>query len=470
MPLSAMRDSPAGAIGEGPSALARSGPVGQDRLKPTLGAAIGHTTLIPDLDVDTEYRLLQERLDRNVTGAPASEAMMRVLRLLFNPEEAHIARRLPQLVALPALARKLEVDHEELGERITSMAERGLVLDFERDGTRYVVATPVVIGFFEFTFMRSRPDAPMDEYAQAFAALFEEEGFARSIFTGTTQIGRSFVREEVLPDGDTEILDWERATEVVRTADAVAVSLCPCRTDATLRGEGCDAPTRTCLTFGNSARVMARAGIAEPITNVEAMEILLEAKEAGLAQTGDNVRNEVSHLCNCCGCCCGMMRGIKRFSIYDGIVPSNWMATIDHGKCRGCATCAKACPAEAITVVSSEGKGLRKNWALIDGARCLGCGVCGDVCRWDAHGMELREDRPFVPADTMERVAMMAIERGKLGDLLYDNVGSGLGRTVAHTLSLIERMPPWKAAMAVKPLRSAFLGKLVGQIRARAPV
>jgi Pyruvate/2-oxoacid:ferredoxin oxidoreductase delta subunit len=427
--------------------------------------------MIPNLDVDAEYRLLQERLDRNVTGAPDSAAMMRVLRLLFTPEEAHIARRLPQLISLPKLAERLDVDVDELGERITSMAERGLLLDFERKGTRYVVPTPVVIGFFEFTFMRPRPEAPMEEYAEAFAALFdEEEGFIRSIFSGSTQVGRSFVREEVLPDGDTEILDWERATEVVRTADAVAVSLCPCRTDASLRGEGCDAPIRTCLTFGMSAELLVRAGIAEAVTNDEAMEILVEAKEAGLAQTGDNVRDEVSYLCNCCGCCCGMMRSIKRFSIYDGIVPSNWMATIDHGKCRGCATCAKACPADAITVVSSEGRGLRNNWALVDSARCLGCGVCGDVCRWDAHGMEPRDDRPFVPADTMERVAVMAIERGKLGDLLYDNVGGGLGRTVAHTLSLIERMPPWKVAMAIKPLRSVFLNKALDQIRARVPV
>ncbi len=430
---------------------------------------MGHTTLISNLDVDVEYRLLQERLDRNVTGAPDSEAMMRVLRLLFTPEEAHIARRLPQLISLPKLADRLDVDIDELGERITSMAERGLVLDFERKGIRYVVPTPVVIGFFEFTFMRPRPGAPMEEYAEAFEALFDEEDFARSIFSGSTQVGRSFVREEVLPDGGTEILDWERASEVVRTADAVAVSLCPCRTEAHLRGEGCDAPTRTCLTFGTSARVMVRAGIAEALTNDEAMEILVEAKEAGLAQTGDNVRDQVSYLCNCCGCCCGMMRSIKRFSIYDGIVPSNWMATIDHSKCRGCATCAKACPAEAITVVPTEGRGLRKNWALVDPARCLGCGVCGDVCRWDAHGMEPRDDRPFVPADTMERVAVMAIERGKLGDLLYDNVGSGLGRAVAHSLSLIERMPPWKAAMAIKPLRSVFLDKALDQIRARVP-
>lgn len=94
------------------------------------------------------------------------------------------------------------------------------------------------------------------------------------------------MREEVLPVGETEILDWERATEVVRTAETVAVSLCPCRTEAHVRGEGCDAPIRTCLTFGMSAELLVRAGIAEAVTNAEAMEILVEAKEAGFGADG----------------------------------------------------------------------------------------------------------------------------------------------------------------------------------------
>ena len=76
---------------------------------------VAHATLIPEWTVDAEYRLLQERLDRNVTGAPDSEAMLRVLCLLFSPEEAHIARQLPQLVSLPALAEKLGADADELG-------------------------------------------------------------------------------------------------------------------------------------------------------------------------------------------------------------------------------------------------------------------------------------------------------------------------------------------------------------------
>jgi ferredoxin len=430
---------------------------------------VAHGTLRRDVDLDEEYRLLQERLDRNVTGAPDSPAMQRVLRLLFTPEDAHVARQLPQIITLARLAEQLEVDEETLGDHVTSMARRGLILDFERNGTRYVMAAPVVIGFFEFTFMRERHDAPMEAYADAFEDLFEEEGFVRSVFRASTQIGRSFVREEALP-AEIEILDWERATSVVRNADAVAVSLCPCRSDARFRGEGCDAPVRTCLTFGTTAQVMARSGIAEPITNDEAMEILAEAKAAGLAQTGDNVKQDVSYMCNCCGCCCGMMRSIKKYDIADGIVPSNWTATIDLTVCRGCGKCAKACLVGAIHVEPSEGRGMRRNWAILDADRCLGCGVCYDACRWDAHGMEMRDEPAHIPADTLERVALMAIERGKVGDLLYDNVGSRLGPIAAGVLRVIESLPPWKAAMANHTIRSTFVSAMLSQVRRRAPV
>ena len=84
---------------------------------------------------------------------------------------------------------------------VTEMAAKGLVMDLEHNGKRYVALAPVVIGFFEFTFMRVREDAPMEKLAELFHQyMFDDDALAHTVFRGNTQIGRSLVREEALPD------------------------------------------------------------------------------------------------------------------------------------------------------------------------------------------------------------------------------------------------------------------------------
>ncbi|MGH9275025.1 MAG: 4Fe-4S ferredoxin, partial [Acidimicrobiales bacterium] len=126
------------------------------------------------LDPDVEYRLLQQRLDRNVTGAPDSPVFQRILRLLFTPEQARIATRIPQFISLPDLSRRTGVAVDELDGIVTEMARKGLVIDLAVKGERMVSLAPVVIGFYEYTFMRVREDAPMEELAHLFEQYFDE--------------------------------------------------------------------------------------------------------------------------------------------------------------------------------------------------------------------------------------------------------------------------------------------------------
>jgi NAD-dependent dihydropyrimidine dehydrogenase PreA subunit len=430
---------------------------------------VAHARVSPSLDPDPLYRQLQQRLDRMPTGAPDTDALRRILRLLFSPEEAELAARLPSLVSVTDLAAQLDRDLDELQVLLSDMAARGLVIDLERHGERWVTLAPVVIGFFEFTFMRVRDDAPMEELAQLFDEyLFTDADhtFAHAVFRGSVQIGRSMVREEALPDHPpTEVLDWERATRVVGDADTVAVSLCPCRHHAQLLGKACDAPLRTCLSFGGAAEALIRAGISERVSSEEGLEILAEAKAAGLAQTADNVQQDITYLCNCCGCCCGMMQAIRTAGIRDAIVSSNWIAATDHDQCRGCRNgCVEACPVDAIARVDSEGQGRRKYWAVVDPDRCLGCGVCVDACRFDARRMVPRERRVFTPATTFDRMVAMAIERGKLGDLLVDTLPGAGPHAVARVLHVLERSPLGVATRAVEPLRSVYLRTMLAVV------
>jgi NAD-dependent dihydropyrimidine dehydrogenase PreA subunit len=424
------------------------------------------------------YDRLQQRLDRMPTGAPDTPALRRILQLLFRPEEAELAAQLPSLIAVDQLADRLGRDRAELDATLTDMASRGLVLDLEHRGRRWVSLAPVVIGFFEFTFMRTRDDAPMEELAERFHEyLFDDEDhtFAHAVFRGSVQIGRSLVREEALPpEPPTEVLPWERATAIVADATSVAVSLCPCRTHAGLLGLACDAPVRTCLSLGGAAEALVRAGLAEPVTTEEGLAILAEAKAAGLAQTADNVQRRVGYICNCCGCCCGMMQAIRSAGIHDAIVSSNWVAETDLEACRGCLHgCVAACPVDAIARVDSEGRGRRRYWALVDAERCLGCGVCVDACRFEARRMVPREQRRYTPETTLDRMIVMAVERGKLGDLLLDTLDGAGPAAVARLLQHLERSSAGTALRAITPLRSVFLRGLLAVVHAgaaRAPV
>jgi NAD-dependent dihydropyrimidine dehydrogenase PreA subunit len=420
---------------------------------------------------EAAYRRLQERLDRMPTGAPDTIVLQRILRVLFTAEEAELAAQIPTLIRVADLARRLERDEPELVGVLDGMARRGLVIDIEHAGARWVSLAPVVIGFFEFTFMRVRDDAPMEQLAELFDAyLFTDPDhtFAQSVFRGSVQIGRSLVREEALPEHPpVEVLDWERATTIVADAGTVAVALCPCRHHAQLLGKACDAPLRTCLSFGGAAESLIRAELAERVSTAEALSILDEAKRAGLTQTADNVQRDVSYMCNCCGCCCGMMQAIRTAGIQHAIVSSNWVAETDHDLCRGCRSgCVEACPADAVARVDSAGEGLRKYWAVVDVDRCLGCGVCVDACEFGARTMVPRERRVFTPVDTFDRMVAMAIERGKLGDLLVDTLPGAGPRAVARVLQILEGTPVAAAVRAVEPLRSAYLHGFLAVIRA----
>jgi ferredoxin len=136
---------------------------------------------------------------------------------------------------------------------------------------------------------------------------------------------------------------------------------------------------------------------------------------------------------------------LRRLLRDDAVDPPLWrhrgdrvvqlVAHVDLDKCRGCKKCARACPAQAVTMVDNEGQGLRKYWAIVDPDACLGCGVCDDLCRFDAHSMVPRDQRVFTPETTFDRMVAMAVERGKLGDLLVDTL-DGVG---PHALARVCR-------------------------------
>ena len=113
----------------------------------------------------SEYQDLVHRLDAGVVGLPepaAEEAELgrrKILEILFSPEEAALAAKMPvRPAALEIVAGRVGMATDELEPRLEALCERGIVMDLvhpKTGETRYLLAPPV-IGFFEFSFMRAR--------------------------------------------------------------------------------------------------------------------------------------------------------------------------------------------------------------------------------------------------------------------------------------------------------------------------
>ncbi|MCI5131021.1 MAG: 4Fe-4S dicluster domain-containing protein [Candidatus Electrothrix sp. EH2] len=420
---------------------------------------MGHIT-----SSDDEYRVLQQRIVQKVQGNCESETLIKILRMLFSPEDAALAGKFPHnLTATDILSKNLGIPKQQLDKKITEMAERGIVFDMEHKGHRYVMLPPVVIGFFELVFMRARPDIPMKELAHLFETYFNEANgkLFRSAFQGETQLTRTFIAEEAIPQNDhAEILDWEKATHVISTATAISVGNCQCHHTALHYGTACDKPREVCLTFNYLSESLSRNGHARAISKDEALEILSRCKEYNLIQIGDNVQRKVTFICNCCSCCCHLLRGIRNYEINNGVVSSNWIMQVDLSKCTGCGRCVTVCPVNAVEIKEENNEGTKKRWAERHAEICLGCGICTKVCISGAAVMHPRARRIIAPETVFDQRIAMAVERGKLADLLFDDPGKLSHRALGRLISLIEHSAPFKAAMASESIKSSFVNVL----------
>ncbi|MEY2667978.1 MAG: hypothetical protein RJA59_616 [Pseudomonadota bacterium] len=412
------------------------------------------------------YDRLTERLNRFPQGAPPAESLFRILKILFSEREAALVSLLP---IRPFTARQAaaiwKVGEAEARSTLDALAGRALLVDWEGErGTEYVLPPPMA-GFFEFSLMRVRTDIDQKALAELFHQYLNvEEDFVRALFAeGETQLGRAFVQEAALsPENALHVLDFERASEVIRTATHRGISLCYCRHKMEHVGKACDAPQDICMTFNASASSLIRHGHAREVGVGEAMELLHRAQERDLVQFGENVREGVNFICNCCGCCCEAMIAARRFAAAHPIHTTHFLPVVDEGACTGCERCVRRCPVEALAAVSAnDPRRPKRTVPRLDADRCLGCGVCIRACREEALTLVERGPRTLTPASGAHRAVLMALERGKLQDLIFDNRLLWSHRALAAFLGAILKLPPVKRLAATEQVRSRYLEALV---------
>ncbi|MGD8251432.1 MAG: 4Fe-4S binding protein [Desulfobacterales bacterium] len=351
--------------------------------------------------MDDVYRQLATHLDNLPGGFPPTESgvELRILRRLFTPEEANIALGLTLMPEpVPVIAGRMGRDEASLGAILGDMSHKGLIFRMTKRGQTLFSAAQFVIGIWEYHLNDLDPDLIRDvnEYLPH---------LSREIWTKTDT-----KQTRVVPIGKTlsaemTVTPYELAEEIIRQQSKIVVQPCICRREHRMVGKGCEYPMDVCLSFGSGAYYYEENGLGRPISQDEAIEVLRTAQEAGLVLQPGNAQRP-SNFCMCCGCCCQILKNMKRLEQPAKVVHSNYFAEVSAEDCIACETCSERCHMDAITVAET---------AHVDTDRCIGCGVCVPSCPTEAMALRQKaeENRYVPPRNTIETYMRIGRERGK---------------------------------------------------------
>lgn len=352
------------------------------------------------------YEKLREVLDRHISGAPESGHFDGILKTLFTPDEAALAVHMkfrPQPAA--KIASVAGCDEQKAVGLLESMADKGIVFSRDKDNVRGYALLPTVPGLFEFPFMRGDKTPMHDRLAKLWAA-YHEEALGNEFAGSKTPFARIIPVEQTV-DAQNEVMPYEALSEMLKLSTDFAVANCACR--ATM--DRCEKPRELCLMFDQAAQFLVSRGLARPISRQEAMAVLALAEKEGLVHTTNNSGDRLNFVCNCCSCCCTILRGLTELSNPNAFAKSRWLAKVDENFCIGCGVCEEErCPMEAIL--------LEDGIASVDEGRCIGCGLCVSACETRAISMKPRPGAIEPPATMAQMGLAIAKEKDRLEKFL----------------------------------------------------
>lgn len=316
---------------------------------------------------------------------PDSSRMPKIWELLADEIDAALLLAMPATTA--ELAQKCERPLDEIEERVKGLFFKGVAFkSVKPQGAVYRIPRHL-IQMHDASVQW--PDAPREFYELWKGFMAEEYPplLAMMLSAGFP----AFMR--VVPTSSSienmpGVRDDENVMKIIEQTDDIAVVRCPCR----LSEGNCDNEVESCIQLNRGATYNLERGTGRRITKEEAIRLVKDAQDHGLVHTLENRGGAGNVLCNCCTCCCAIIRPFLKGEPYNKILaPSRFAARVFPEECIMDGLCDDACPVGAVTLDDDA------DTAVVDESKCIGCGLCVDSCTTGALSLKTLRDEEFIP-------------------------------------------------------------------------
>jgi len=318
---------------------------------------------------DEVYHRLAQVLDTLPNGFPSTESGVEIMLLkkIFEPGEAELFCDMRMAFETAAeVSKRTGRPLDGLEAKLAVMGEKGQLFAIELGGTRYFKMLPWAFGIYEFQLGR---------IDREFAEMNERYGgkFGRQFFRHRPQLMQTLPVEETI-SVQQEVLPFEKVSTLIEHNQSFLVNECICKKERALLGHACDRPLEVCLAMAPVPGIFDKAPRGRVITRQEAYELLKKTEEQGLVHLTNNVQHGQIFICNCCSCCCGVLRSINELEIPAGdAINSHYYAVIDPEECVGCGLCSdERCQVNAVEQAEDSYRIVKE--------KCIGCGLCIGTC------------------------------------------------------------------------------------------
>jgi electron transport complex protein RnfB len=317
--------------------------------------------------INEVYKNLARILDTLPNGFPETESgvEIRLLKKIFKPEQAELFCELRlTMETADEIAARTGRDPVQTNALLETMREDGQVFSVKFGDTRWYKLMPWVFGIFEFQLPRL--DREMAELAEEF------EEYSKNFFSTKPQLMQVLpVEKEVSPVQTA--LPWEKVSFIIEHGQSFRIMDCICKKKNELLDKPCNRTVRVCMAIAPVPDIFEDDEQGRVITRGEAYSILKKSEEEALVHLTGNTQFGQFYICNCCSCCCGVLRSINKYGLpASNVVNSQYYAEIDVDSCTGCGLCAEErCQVGAI----EPGDTYR-----VIRERCIGCGLCISTC------------------------------------------------------------------------------------------